>query len=141
MKNTSKKTPLILYFCIFGFIFSCSPEQNILKSPQKNSRISQKPFKELLLLNSFNNAYEKVKTEKQKNLASRSALEDEFDFTVSEKHLVKIYEVDEKTYYNIFIKREAVDSTYFENLLLINEKINGENVPTGYILKDRKSVV
>jgi hypothetical protein len=140
MKNTFKKMPLILYLCLFGLIFSCSPEQDILKSPQKNSRISQKPFKELLLLNSFNNAYEKVKTEKQKNLASRSALEDEYNFTVSEKHLVKIYEVDEKTYYNIFIKREAVDATYFENLLLINEKINGENVPTGYILKYRTPI-
>ena len=140
MKNTFKKMPLILYLCLFGLIFSCSPEQDILKSPQKNSRISQKPFKELLLLNSFNNAYEKVKTEKQKNLASRSALEDEYNFTVSEKHLVKIYEVDEKTYYNIFIKREAVDATYFENLLLINEKINGENVPTGYILKYKTPV-
>ncbi len=140
MKNTFKKMPLILYLCLFGLIFSCSPEQDILKSPQKNSRISQKPFKELLLLNSFNNAYEKVKTEKQKNLASRSALEDEYNFSVSEKHPVKIYEVDEKTYYNIFIKREAVDSTYFENLLLINEKINGENVPTGYILKYKTPV-
>ena len=66
---------------------------------------------------------------------SRSPLEIYYNFTISEKHPIKIYEMDEKTYYNIFIERQAVDSTYFENLLLINEKVDHVDVATAYILK------
>jgi hypothetical protein len=93
------------------------------------------------LLNSFNKAYEKVKTEKQKNLASRSALEDEFNFTISEKEPVKILEMDNKSYYNILIERAVVDSTYFENLfLIIDNSVAVEDV-SAYIVKYTPSTI
>ncbi len=44
MKNTFKKMPLILYLCLFGLIFSCSPEQDLLKSPQKKFKNYTKTF-------------------------------------------------------------------------------------------------
>ena len=89
----------------------------------------------MLLLPSFNKAYEKVKTEKQKNSLAKSAIEDEFNFTIVEGRDANIIEKDGKTFYNILVKRDSVSTTHFENLLIKTEEINNIEQTDAYLIK------
>jgi hypothetical protein len=101
----------------------------------KKIQVNEKPFKDLLLLNTFNVSYQKIKVAKTKAIASKSALEDEFNFTVSENIDAKIVTVDSTTFYNILIKREEIKTEYFENLVIKSEIINGIDQTSAYIVK------
>ena len=113
---------------------SCTEEREYLKN-NRELNVEEKPFKELLLLKDFNTAYQKVKTEKQKSIISRSALEDEYNFTIVEDKDVKIMNVDGKTFYNILIQRDSVAANFFENLLIMAENNNGAEELSAYIIK------
>lgn len=89
-----------------------------------------------MLLENFNTAYEKVKTEKQKNIFAKSAMEDEFNFTIVEGRDVNIVEKENYTYYNILIERTVNDSLYFENLVL---KISANEDIDAFIAKYNKN--
>ena len=136
MLQKLKKTKLLLYICLAMFLLnSCTEEREYIENNNRDLKFEQKPFKDLILLKDFNNAYQRVKTEKQKNVASRSALEDEYNFTIKESEKVKIVEVDNKKFYNILIERDSTSASYFENLVFMVEKINNVDEISAYILK------
>ena len=114
---------------------SCTEEREYIENNNRDLKFEQKPFKDLILLKDFNTAYQRVKTEKQKNVASRSALENEYNFTIKESEEVKIVEVDNKTFYNILIERDSASASYFENLVFMVEKIDNVDEISAYILK------
>ncbi|HLA57026.1 MAG TPA: hypothetical protein VK623_13055 [Flavobacterium sp.] len=126
-----------LYFLLAIILLSsCEIQEDIVKSETHEKKFSEKPFKDLLLLKDFNAAYQKIEqTKNNKNFAGRSALEDQYDFTISNTKPVKIIEVDNKTFYNILIERDSVHAAYFENLLIMMEKIDDEDVMSAFILK------
>lgn len=136
MKHTIKKMKIILYFCLAIFLLnSCTQEKEFLEQGNRDIKFSRKPFKELLSIKDFDAAYEKVKNEKQKNITSRSAIEDEYNFSIVEDKDVKIIEVENKTFYNILIERNYVSPSYFENLFIMVEKINNIDEVSAYIIK------
>lgn len=136
MKKVIKNTKLLLYICLAMFLLnSCTEEKEYLENNNRDLKFSRKPFKELLSFKDFNSAYQKVKSEKQRSIASRSAIEDEYNFTIVEGKDVKIVEVDNKTFYNILIERDAKSAAYFENLLLMVEKNNNIDDISAYIVK------
>lgn len=129
-------TRIFLYLCCATLFFSCTHEKDFIENNNRDFKISKKPFKELLLLESFNKAYEKVKAEKQRNKTLRTALEDEFNFTIVEGRDVNIVEKENYTYYNILIERTVNDSLYFENLVL---KISANEDMDAFIAKYNKN--
>ena len=136
MKHTIKKFKFILYFCLATFLLnSCTQEKEYLEHDNREIKVIKKPLKELLMLNDFNKAYQKVKTEKQRNSAARSAIEDEFNFTIAEDKEVNVVEADGATFYNILVTRDSINSTYFENLLIKLETVNNEEESSAYIVK------
>lgn len=136
MEKTIKKMKLLLYICLAMILLnSCTEEKEYLENNNRDLKLSRKPFKELLSLKDFNLAYQKVKNEKQRSIASRSAIEDEYNFTIVEGKDVKIVEVDNKTFYNILIQRDSASAAYFENLLLMVEKNNNIDDISAYIVK------
>ena len=136
MTKKIKNVKLLLYICLATFLLnSCTEEREFIENNSVDLKFEQKSFKDLVLLKDFNKAYQKVKMEKQKSIASRSALEDEYNFTIKESEKVKIVEVDNKKFYNILIERDSSSASYFENLVFMVEKINNEDEISAYILK------
>ncbi|RTY86204.1 hypothetical protein [Flavobacterium sp. GT3R68] len=134
MTKALKKITAVITIILLTIFSSCETEKDFLEGNQK-TLLKEKSFNELLLLNSFNAAYTKIQQEKQKSIASRSALEDEFNFTISEKEPVNVVEIDGVTYYNILIQRDEAESGFFENLLIINETIDEVLESRAYIVK------
>lgn len=135
MKKKTKILNKLLILSIFLLLFSCTEEKNYLENNNRELKFTQKPFKEMILLKDFNNAFQKVKSEKQKSFVARSAIEDQYDFTIVEEKGVNILEGIDKTYYNILIKRDTTSSLFFENLLIVNEKINNVDHVSAFIIK------
>lgn len=135
MRKKLKILKICLTLGIIIALASCTEEKEYLENGKRDLKLSRKPFKELLSLKHFNSAYQKVKNEKQRSIALRSAIENEYNFTIVEGKDVKIVEVDNKTFYNILIQRDTASAVYFENLLLMVEKNNNIDDISAYIIK------
>ena len=136
MKHPTKKFKFILYFCLATFLLnSCTQEKEYLENSNQEFKISHKKFKDLILDNNFNNAYKRLATEKQSKLAARSALEDQFNFTIVESEEVKVIDIDGKTFYNMLIERDTTNASYFENLVFKVEEINNVPEVSAFVLK------
>lgn len=133
MKKTFKYS-ILLFVCLL--ILSCTNEKNFLNEKDHHSKISEKSFDELSKMPSFTNAFEKIpKKSKSSSLLSdsRSAIEEEFDFTFSDKP-AKVIEAADKTSYTFLIYRTEEDSSFFENLIIeINKQMKSRAVITKYI--------
>ena len=129
-------TRILLYLCFVTAIYSCTHEKDFVENNNRDFKISKKQFKDLLLLESFNTALKKVNIEKQRNKSLRTAMEDEFNFTIVEGKDVNIVEKENYTYYNILIERTVKDSLYFENLVL---KITANEDMDAFIAKYNKN--
>ncbi|MBC7440435.1 MAG: hypothetical protein H7250_10700 [Flavobacterium sp.] len=82
-------------------ILSCINEKNFVHEKDHHLKISDKSFDELSKMPSFTTAFEKTpKKAKSTSLLSdsRSAIEEEFDFTFSAKP-AKVIEASDKTSY------------------------------------------
>lgn len=115
----------LLLFVTIAFIFSsCEKElyQETIKNENlKNLKLESKSFKELLQLPTFNNAYQKIANRKlnlNNSLTARTALEDQFGFTIVEDKPIKVITDQESTTFVILIKRETKEDLKFENLLI-----------------------
>ena len=136
MEKMIKKTKLLLYICLAMFLLnSCTEEKEYLENGNRDIKTSKKSFKELMLLNDFSKAYKKVAFEKQRNLASRTALEEQYNFTIAEDKEVNVVEIDGKTFYNLLIRRDASTTAFFENLLIKTEIANNQEEASAYIVK------
>lgn len=117
-------TRLLVVTLLFTFI-GCSEdlyEENFLSS--RKIKITEVKFKELSKDERFSNLISLIID----NNASRSELEDQFGFTISEGN-VKIIETDTLTSYTMLIHRDGVtDTTYFENLVVQNDIYDNKKV-------------
>ncbi|HLA55971.1 MAG TPA: hypothetical protein VK623_07710 [Flavobacterium sp.] len=131
-----KRWQLYLFFLLAILtISSCEIQEDMTKAQiHKEHLVEEKSFHDLLLLNGFNAAYQKIVQKKEESVAARTALEDEYNFIIVEDKPVKIIQTDNKTYYNILIRRDSIHAEYFENLVVMLEKINNEDELSAYIL-------
>jgi hypothetical protein len=138
MKQHLKKMKLFLYICLGLIILNgCTFEEEIIKQNgyQERMKLESKKFSELLKLPAFSNAYKRVINKKvilSNDLAARTALEDQYGFTIVENKDVKIItDVDGTIYYSMLIERAIKENLKFENLVI---KVVDEEV-FAYILK------
>ena len=120
-----KKVKLFLYICLGLIILNaCTFEEEIIKQNgyQERMKLESKKFSELLKLPAFSNAYKRVINKKvalSNDLAARTALEDQYGFTIVEGKDVKIItDVDGSVYYNMLIERTIKENLKFENLVI-----------------------
>ena len=125
MKHTTKKMKLFLYICLGLIILNaCTFEEEIIKQNgyQEKMKLESKKFSELLKLPAFSNAYKRVINKKvilSNDLAARTALEDQYGFTIVENKDVKIItDVDGSIYYNMLVERAVKERLKFENLVI-----------------------
>ncbi|WP_298392624.1 hypothetical protein [Flavobacterium sp.] len=137
MKQRLKQITKFIAICALVVLSSCEKdlyEEGIKQN--SNLKIEQKSFQELLLNKKFSSAYQKVeksRISKREGLQGRTALEDEYNFTIVEKSPVKILtnDSDGSTTYVMLIERPISENLKFENLIL-NDK-NG--ILDGRIIK------
>jgi hypothetical protein len=124
MKQLSKRIVFLLFFCATTFLyFSCTQEKEFVNE-HNHSKIDfkEKSFKEALSLPLFNDALKKVA--KQKGIlrsedAARTALEDQYGFTIVADAPVRIVTDENGTiFYTILIEREVKEELVFENLMI-----------------------
>ena len=133
-----KKIKLFLYICLGLIILNaCTFEEEIIKQNgyQERMKLESKKFSELLKLPAFSNAYKRVINKKvtlSNDFAARTALEDQYGFTIVEGKDVKIItDIDGSIYYSMLIERAIKENLKFENLVI---KVVDEDV-FAYILK------
>lgn len=119
------KIKLILYFCLGLFVLNaCTLEEDVAREQahQEKMKLESKSFHELLQTSLFSTAYKKVINKKvtlSNDFAARTALEDQYGFTIVEDQPVKVItDVDGITYYTIAIERDVKEELKFENLVI-----------------------
>lgn len=123
MKQFTEKIQLLFYFCLALQLTSCSVEENILKKVNHNKiDFKEKSFKEAFSIPIFNDAYQKVakkKGEFKSEDAARTALEEQYGFTIVTDSPVRIITDENGTiFYTILIEREVKQELIFENLII-----------------------
>jgi hypothetical protein len=114
------KRLLALSFVVFVFA-GC--EQNEEHSHEANGTsvlVIEKSFDELFAKTNFRTAVLKLpKTKKSLNTGTegRTAMEEEYGFTIADKP-VKVIQTDSVIYYTMLIRRDTVKEEYFENLVI-----------------------
>ena len=123
MKHYSKKLNVFLYICVALFVYSCSQENDFIKE-QNHSKLKfeQKTFEEVLKIPIFNEAYRKITKSKSvfnESAEARTALEDQYGFTIVENSPVRIT-TDENgsVFYTLLIERDVKENLKFENLMI-----------------------
>ena len=123
MKHYFKRTNVFLYICLALFAYSCSEENNFVKE-QNHSKLKfeQKTFEEVLKIPIFNEAYRKITKSKSvfnESAEARTALEDQYGFTIVENSPVRIT-TDENgsVFYTLLIERDVKENLKFENLMI-----------------------
>jgi len=120
---------------LFLLIVGCEAEEAYVNQNNRlQFKASEKPIEELLKLKGFNDAYQKIAAQRTL-FAGRSSIEDMYNFTISDKP-VKVVEMDNKTFYNMLIKSDdSISAGYFQNLLIMSEKVNDAEELSAYIIK------
>lgn len=119
MKHTIRKIKFILYFCLAIFLLnSCTEEKEYLEKNNREFKIETKSFKELEANPLFSRSFSKFKLNKQKSVVSRSALEDEYNFTIDSSK-IKVLTYDDKVSYNFLITKDNPEVGKFENLVIV----------------------
>ena len=131
-----KNTKLLLYICIAIFLFySCTEEKEYLENNNRDFKIETKSFKELERNPLFNKTFNKFKMNKQKSNASRSALEDEYNFTIDPSR-IKVLTYDDKVSYNFLISKDNPEAGKFENLVI---EVRNSDDMKAYLMKYSKA--
>lgn len=106
-------------------LFGCSVDDyQKLKHESENAiRLEYKTFYELMKEKKFNNAYSKVAVKQQKAMRNKTVMEDQYDFTISNKP-VTVITTDARLSYNILIERDSIHEDYFENLVVQVDTLN-----------------
>ncbi|WP_395043003.1 hypothetical protein [Flavobacterium sp.] len=124
MKHLLKKFVLLSYFCLATFLYySCTQEKEYINGQNRiNFDLKEKSLKEALDMPIFNNAYSKLTKKKFSSSSSetaRTALEDQFGFTIVPDVPVKIItKPDGTVFFTLLIEREVKEELKFENLMI-----------------------
>jgi hypothetical protein len=139
MKQKLNKLKLLTLTILAGLLLNgCQVEQEHIEKSlyEKEIKVSQKTFEELIQEGKFNNAYTKI-VPKEKKLArgsslGRTAMEDQYGFTIANT-MVKVAETDSVTSYTMLISRDVSTSdNVLENLTL---QVDSQNKTTALLLK------
>ena len=124
MERTIKKLKLVSYICLAMFLLnSCTQEKEFINE-HNHPKIDfkEKSFKEALSLPLFNDALQKVAKQKgalRSEDAARTALEDQYGFTIVTDAPIRIITDENGTvFYTILIEREVKEELKFENLMI-----------------------
>ena len=124
MKHFIKKFALLSYFCLATFLYySCTQEKEYINGQNRiNFDLKEKSLKEALNMPIFSNAYSKLTKKKFSSTTSetaRTALEDQFGFTIVPDVPVKIISKPDGTvFFTLLIEREVKEELKFENLMI-----------------------
>ena len=124
MKKTIKKLKLLSYICLAMFLLnSCTQEKEFVNEHNhRDIDFKEKSFKEALSLPLFNDALQKVAKQKgalRSEDAARTALEDQYGFTIVTDAPIRIITDENGTVsYTILIEREVKEELKFENLMI-----------------------
>lgn len=129
MKQSLKRNYFFVLFSLVSLLlYSCAEEKEFVKEEnRKVIKFEQKTLDEVLQISTFNKAYQKLvkKNAKIGNSAlAKSALEEEYDFTIVPDVIKIITSEDGTVSYNMLIEREGLTTSYFENLVLQNDTLN-----------------
>jgi hypothetical protein len=113
---------LVVTITTLLLVFSCQVEQeSIQESQNSNIKVTEKPFKDLLKEITFSRAYAKIahiNNTQNGNTMSRSAIEDEYGFTIADAP-AKVTVVDDVISYTMLINRDSeTTANVFENLII-----------------------
>ena len=124
MKHLLKKFVLLSYFCLATFLYySCTQEKEYINKKNRiNFDLKEKSLKEALDMPIFSTAYSKLTKKKFSSSTSetaRTALEDQFGFTIVPEVPVKIItKPDGTVFFTLLIEREVKEELKFENLMI-----------------------
>ena len=121
MKNNLKRITRTLSLFTILLLVSCSEDLYEHKS-QKNAssyEIIDKSFEELTKDKKFLKAY----SELNKNSTSKTIMEQNYNFTISDIP-AKVIEKDGKASYTFHITRDTINAEYFENLVVGSDSLN-----------------
>ena len=102
----------------------CTFEEEVIKQNgyQEKLKLESKKFSELMQLPAFSNAYQRVINKKvtlSNDFAARTALEDQYGFTIVEDKDVKVFtDVDGSISYSMLVERAVKENLKFENLII-----------------------
>ena len=118
LKNTLKLTTLLLLTLFTG----CTQEKDYVNENNHSKlKIENKSFQEVLNIPIFNKSYQRLAQKKGKTSNSqeaKTALENEYNFTIVESSPVKVITDTESTSYVLLIERAVDENLKFENLII-----------------------
>jgi hypothetical protein len=118
LKNIFKLTAILALTLFTG----CSEEKEFVNQHNHDKlKIENKSFKEVLNIPIFNDSYQRLAHKKVKitnSQEARTALEDEFNFTIVESSPVKVITDSISTSYVLLIERAIDENLKFENLVI-----------------------
>lgn len=146
MKKIIKNLKLVSYICLAMFLLnSCTQEKEFINEHNHpNIDFKEKSFKEALSLPLFNDALQKVSKQKgalRSEDAARTALEDQYGFTIVTDAPIRIITDQNGTVsYTILIEREVKEELKFENLMI---KVENEETTAAIFkyLMERKGTI
>lgn len=116
---------------VFSFVTS-SCEKDLYYDVQQQSRpetmsVTERPLSELLNQTIFNEAYSKVVNTPNPSILSRTALEDQYGFTISKDVPVKVVKMkDGLVSYTLLLDGASGDSKVFQNLVIqVSDTLTG----------------
>ncbi|WP_395044992.1 hypothetical protein [Flavobacterium sp.] len=124
MKKPLKKFKIFLYLILATFLYySCTQEKEYINGQNRiNFDLKEKSLKEALDMPVFSTAYSKLTKKKFSSTTSetaRTALEDQFGFTIVTDEPVRIItHADGTTFFTLLIEREVKEELKFENLII-----------------------
>jgi len=136
MKQKFRQIFKISLFTTFFAVIGCSEDESRGQNAHENEhpKVKEISFEELLKQPGFSESYGKVAKMMLKDVSSlqaRTAMEEEYDFTISTAP-AKVIETDSATSYTLKISREIENPSYFENLVV---QVSAENKVDAAIFK------
>lgn len=119
-----QKLKLIMYLALAAVVFSCAEERDFVKEQNHRPNVDFKEvsFKEALSIPIFKNAYQKVAKSKSDfggAEQARTALEEQFGFTIVESSPVRIITDQHGViFYIMLVERVIKEELVFENLMI-----------------------
>lgn len=123
MAKKLKQIITLLALCSLIILSGCTQEKEFINEHNhRNIDFKEKSFKEALSLPLFNDALKKVAKQKgafRSEDAARTALEDQYGFTIVADAPIRIITDENGTvFYTILIEREVKEELVFENLMM-----------------------
>ena len=128
MNPKTKKIFLTLALASLLLVSSCQNDYYEENGQQGTVKITEKRFDELIVNNKFRALFEAIPKKKHSfstALQARTAMEDQYDFTIVDVP-IKVATADNLTSYTMLITREDQSNSYFENLVIQEDVDNNK---------------